>query len=53
MVKAIFHHWIVLFGTPNQILSDNEGEFNNELLREMFDQLNIFVRSANPHGPME
>ena len=39
IVKAIFQHWIVLFGPPNQILSDNGGQFNNELLREMSDQL--------------
>ena len=23
IVKAIFQHWIVLFGPPNKILSDN------------------------------
>ena len=45
IVKAIFQHWIVLFGPPNQIISDG-GEFKNELLREMFDQLNIFERST-------
>ena len=51
IVKAIFQHWIVLFGPPNQILSDNGGEFNNELLREMSDQLNIFVRSTAGEPP--
>ena len=44
IVKATFQHWIVL-GPPNQTLSDNWGEFNNKLLREMSDQLNILVRS--------
>ena len=39
IVKAIFQHWIVLFGPPNQILSDKGGQFNNELLREKSDQL--------------
>ena len=51
IVKAIFQHWIVLFDPPNQILSDNGGEFNNELLREMSDQLNIFVRSKAGESP--
>ena len=46
IVKTIFQHWIVLFGPPNQIISDNGGEFTNELLREMSDQLNIFERST-------
>ena len=46
IIKAIFQHWIVLFGPSNQILSDNGGEFNNKLLREMPDQLSIFVNST-------
>ena len=41
IVKAIFQHWIVLFGPPNQILSDNGGEFN----------MNIFVRSTAGEPP--
>ena len=51
IVEAIFQHWIVLFGPPNKILSDNGGEFNNELLREMSDQLNIFVMSTAGESP--
>ena len=39
IVKAIYLHWFVLFGPPNQILPDNGGEFNNELLPA---QSNIF-----------
>ena len=31
--KNIFKIWITLFGPPNQILSDNGWDFNNELLR--------------------
>ena len=27
-------YWIVLFGLPNQSLSGNGGQFNNELVRE-------------------
>ena len=46
IVKVMFQHWIVLFGPPNQIHSDNGREFNNELLREMPYQLKKFVRSA-------
>ena len=40
IVKAIFQHWVILIGLSNQILSDNGGEFKNELLREISDQLN-------------
>ena len=34
IVKAIFQHWVALFGPPDEILSDNGGEFNNELLKK-------------------
>ena len=50
-VKAIFQHWIVLFGPPNKLLSYDGGQFNNELLREMSDQLDIFVMSTPGEFP--
>ena len=51
IVKAIFQHWVALFGPPNEILSDNGGEFNNELLKEMSDHLNIFIHSTAGESP--
>ena len=36
-----------MFGPSNDILSDNGGEFNNDLLRDLPDQLNVFIRT-NP-----
>ena len=45
-LKIIFQRWIVLLGPPNQILQDTVAEFNNELLKEMSDQLKVFVRST-------
>ena len=52
IVKAIFKICITLFGHPNEILSANGGEFNNDILRDFSDQLNIFIRTtqANLHG---
>ena len=46
IVKAIFKIWITLFGPPNEILSDNGGEFNNDILRDFSDQLNILIRTT-------
>ena len=51
IVKAIFQHWVALFGPPNEILSDNGGEFNNELLKEVPDHLNILNRSTAGESP--
>ena len=51
IVKAILQHCLVLFGPPNQVLSDNGGESTNKLLTEMSDQLTIFVRSTAGESP--
>ena len=44
-------YWVALFGPPNEILSGNGGEFNNELLKEMSDHLNIFICSTAGESP--
>ena len=46
IIDKIFKHWIGIFETPNLFLSDIGGEFNNELFREMGEQLNINIRTA-------
>ena len=35
IVNKIFKHWIALFGTPKLFLSDNGGDFNNDIFHEM------------------
>ena len=39
-------HWVEIFGTPNLFLSNNGGEFNNELFKEMGEQLNINIKAT-------
>ena len=51
IVKAISTIWITLFGPPNDILCDNGGEFNNDLLRDLSDQLNVFARTTPGESP--
>ena len=46
IVKAIFKIWITLFEPPNEILSDNGGEFNNDLLHNLSDQLNVLTKTT-------
>ena len=36
---------------PNEILSDNGGEFNNDLLRDLLHQLNVFIRTTLGESP--
>ena len=40
-----------MFGPPNEILSDNGGEFSNDLLRDLSDQLNVFIRTTPDEFP--
>ena len=51
IIEKFFMHWIALFGCPSKILSDNGGEFNNELMRELGEQLNIEVLSTAAESP--
>ena len=51
IVDKFFKHWVALFGFPGRILSDNGGEFNNNLFREMCEQLNIEVLSTAAESP--
>lgn len=41
IVKKILTEWISIFGRPRKLFSDNGGEFNNDLVREMCESLNI------------
>ena len=51
IIDKIFKHWISLFGTPKLFLSDNGGEFNNDIFREMGEQLNISVKTKGAESP--
>ena len=48
---AICQHWIALFGSQNEILTDNGGEFNNKLVREKSNHLNIFIKCTAAQSP--
>ena len=51
IIDKIFKHWIAIFGRPNLFLSDNGGAFNNELFREMGEQLNINIKTTAAESP--
>ena len=46
IVDAFIKHWIAIFGAPGKILSDNGGEFNNDLFHELGEQFNIVITST-------
>ena len=51
IIDKIFEHWIVIFVTPTLFLSDNGGEFKNELFTEMGEQLNINIKTTAAESP--
>ena len=42
---------MALFGTPNLFLTDNGGEFNNDVFRKMGEQLNINIKTTAAESP--
>ena len=51
IVNKLICLWISLFGAPKKILSDNGGEFNNELVRELGDKYNIRIMGTAAFSP--
>ena len=51
IIDKVFKHWMALFGTPNLFLSDNGGEFNNDVFRKMGEQLNINIKTTAAESP--
>ena len=51
IVKNIFRLWIAYFGTPLKFLSDNCGEFGNDVFREMNEKLNVETLTTAAESP--
>ena len=51
IVKRIFELWIRVFGCPEQLLTDNGGEFNNKEYLDLCDKCNIKVLTTAAESP--
>ena len=51
IIKGIFLSWITHFGAPQQIFSDNGGEFNNAELKALGEAYNIKVSTTAAESP--
>ena len=51
VVTAIFKAWITIFGAPRNFLSDNGGEFNNEIMRCLGDHFGIKLMCTAAESP--
>ena len=50
-IIGVIKHWIAYFGTPGSILTDNDREFNNQLSKNMAQNLNIVVCMTAAESP--
>ena len=51
IVKNILQHWTTFSGAQNKTLSDNGGEFNNQELQDMSENLNIEIMTMAAESP--
>ena len=51
VIKGICLSWITNFGAPQQIFSDNGGEFNNEELKALGEAYNMKVLTTAAESP--
>ena len=51
IVEATFKIWISYFGRPKRFYAENGGEFNNDLYRDMCQNLNVVIGSTAAESP--
>ena len=51
IVAAIFRMWIAYFGCPKKFLSDNGGEFANDVFMEMNEKLGVETATTAAESP--
>ena len=51
IIKKIFDIWIRVFGCPEQVLTDNGGEFNNWEFLEACEKCNIRIKTTAAESP--
>ncbi|XP_077974967.1 uncharacterized protein LOC144430759 [Styela clava] len=51
IVKKFMQNWIGIFGSPARILSDNGGEFDSEVFKDMCGNFNITFTTTAAYSP--
>ena len=51
IINTIFKYWVAYFGCPSNVLTDNGCEFDNQYFCDMFQNLNIIVRTTGAESP--
>ena len=51
IIRGLFLSWVVIFGTPKKILSDNGREFDNSEMRDLGERFNIKIITTAAESP--
>ena len=51
IISKVFQIWILIFGPPKQILTDNGGEFTSDDFREMGEKVNTTIKTTAAESP--
>ena len=51
IIKEIYRIWIAYFGPPQLFISDNGGEFSNDVMTEMNEKLGVETRTTAGESP--
>jgi hypothetical protein len=51
VAEALMSFWFTRYTVPKEILSDNGGEFCNELMKELCTELGILHKTTSPYHP--
>ena len=51
IITAIFKYWMAYFGAPKNFLTDNGGEFDSEVFRDMCQNFNVDTRTTAAQSP--
>jgi hypothetical protein len=50
-IEMFIKHWVSVYGAPKRLVSDNGGEFNNQLVRDMCENFGIEVITTPTYSP--
>ena len=53
VINAIMQHWIGIFGVMGSIMTDNEGEFSSDEMREIMSILNVRLITTAAESPFQ
>jgi len=51
VAKALWKHWMAIYGVPQTLISDQGAEFTNQLQQAVFETLGIDHRTTTPYWP--